>query len=202
MTLLFERINTYTFYSSWDRYYTYTLKISTIPYTCGYQYNTNNTSIFPHIYGLESCRKWLRSFFYVKNATDVDLINLPAFVLDPPTEQHNWGYKPNDNVAEFKEIRRIIKQLKKEGMSANDLVATFISRRVSPLQRRVHKICHMSGPLDPTRTSTYELNKAQIRRHVKAIARTQMTYDWEWGKEPHSWNNLPPIVSNPRSQPT
>ena len=37
MTLLFERINTYTFYSSWDRYYTYTLKISTIPYTCVYQ---------------------------------------------------------------------------------------------------------------------------------------------------------------------
>ena len=43
------------------------------------------TSNFPRIQGLESCRKWLRSFFYVKNSTDVDRINLPAFVLDPPT---------------------------------------------------------------------------------------------------------------------
>ena len=130
------------------------------------------------------------------------MINLPAFFLDPPTEQHNWGYKPNDKVAEVKEIRRIIKQLKKEGMSANDLVATFISRRVSPLQRRVHKICHMSGLLDPARTSTFALDKAQIRRHVKAIARTQMIDDWEWGKEPHSRSNLPPAVSNLRPQPT
>ena len=134
----------------------------------------------------------------MKNSTDVDLINLSVFVLDPPTEQHNWGYKPNDKVAEVKEIRRVIEQLKEEGMSADDLVATFISRRVSPLQRRVHKICHMSGPLDPTRTSTFELDKAQIQRHVKAIARTQMTKEWEWGKEPHSRNNLPPIVSNLR----
>ena len=38
-------------------------------------------SIFPRIYGLESCRKWQRSFFYVKNSTDVDLINLPDFVI-------------------------------------------------------------------------------------------------------------------------
>ena len=49
------------------------------------------TSIFPRIYGLESCRKWLRSFFYVKNWTNVDLINLPAFVVGPPTTQLNWG---------------------------------------------------------------------------------------------------------------
>ena len=40
-------------------------------------------SIFPRIYGLESCRKWQRSFFYVKNSTDVDLINLPDFVIGP-----------------------------------------------------------------------------------------------------------------------
>ena len=64
-------------------------------------------------------------------------------------------------------------------MTADDLLATFISRRVSPLQHRVHKICHMSGHLDPTRTSTVELDKAQIRKRVKAIARTRMTEEWE-----------------------
>ena len=80
-------------------------------------------------------------------------------------------------------------------MSADDLLATFISRRVLPLQRRVHKICHMSGPLDPTRVSTVELDKAQIRKRIKAIARTKMPEEWEWGKEPYNRNNLPPKVS-------
>ena len=120
------------------------------------------TSILPRIQGLESWRKWLRSFFYVKNSTDVDLINLPTFVVDPPTAQHNWGYNPKDKVSEVNDIHRVVEELKEAGMSANDLLATFISCRVSPLQRRVHQICHMSGSLDPTRTSTYELNKAQI----------------------------------------
>ena len=154
------------------------------------------SSIFPRINGLESCRKWQRSFFYVKNSTDVDLINLPDFVIGPPTAQLNWGYNPTDTVTEVNQIHRVVAQLGKEGMTADDLLATFISRRVSPLQRRVHKICHMSGPLDPTRTSTFELDKAKIRRRVKAIARTKMPEEWEWGKEPHSRSNLPPQVND------
>ena len=96
---------------------------------------------------------------------------------------------------EVNHIHQVVEQLKGDGMSADDLLATFISRRVSPLRRRVHKICHMSGPLDPTRISTVELDKAQIRRRIKAIARTRMTDEWEWGKEPHSRSNLPPKVS-------
>ena len=106
-------------------------------------------SAFPRIFGLESCRKWQRSFFYVKNTTEADLINLPSFAIGPPTAQLNWNYNPKDNVAEVNHIHQIVEQLKSEGMTADDLLATLISRRVLPLQRRVHKICHMSGPLDP-----------------------------------------------------
>ena len=84
----------------------------------------------------------------------------------------------------------------KAGLTSDDLLSTFISRRVSPLQDRVHKICHMSGQYDPTRISTHELNKAEIRRRVKAIARTLMTEEWEWGLEPHNRARLPEQVSN------
>ena len=132
----------------------------------------------------------------MKNSTKVDLINLPNFAIGPPTAQRNWGYNPTDKVLEVNHIHQVVEQLRGEGLTADDLLATFVSRRVSPLQRRVHKICHMSGPLDPTRTSTIELNKAQIRKRVKAIARTKMTEEWEWGKEPHSRSNRPPQVSN------
>ena len=107
----------------------------------------------------------------------------------PPTAQLNWGYKPNNNA-----IHQVIVELKKAGMMADDLLMTFVSRRVSPLQRRVHKIYHMSGPLDPTRMSTIELDKAQIQRRVKSIARTRM--------EPYSRNNIPPSVSNLNFYPT
>jgi hypothetical protein len=46
---------------------------------------------FFRVPGLESCRKWLRSFFYVRNSPDAkgDYINLPTYVSGPPIEKHN-----------------------------------------------------------------------------------------------------------------
>ena len=132
-------------------------------------------SDFFRIKGLESCRKWLRSWFYVKNTTGVDLINLPEFKIGPPTDEHNWRYSPGNKIAEVNAVQGLVPRLKEAGLTGEDLVTTFISRRVSPLQRRVHKICHMSGHLDPTRTSTFELTKAAIRLHVKAIATVRMS---------------------------
>ena len=41
-------------------------------------------SIFPRITGLESCRKWQRSFFYVKSPEEQDVLNLPEFNITPP----------------------------------------------------------------------------------------------------------------------
>jgi hypothetical protein len=45
-------------------------------------------SIFPRIQGLESVKKWQRSYFYVKNPEGkVDYINLPKFVIGPPARR-------------------------------------------------------------------------------------------------------------------
>jgi hypothetical protein len=46
-------------------------------------------SDFPKIELLQSCKKWQKSFFCVKNTTDVDLLNLPPFVDEPPLEMKN-----------------------------------------------------------------------------------------------------------------
>jgi hypothetical protein len=54
-------------------------------------------------------------------------------------------------------------------------MACFISRHVSPLERRSHKICQMSGAMDPTRHSTHELSPADILWRVKDICRTSQT---------------------------
>ena len=140
---------------------------------------------FFRVHGLESCRKWLRTFFYVKNSTKTDFINLPKYLPGPPLEKHNWDYSPGDSNAKTRQIYKFIKQLKQaRKLTPDDLVATFISCRVLPLQHRSHKICQMSGPLDPTRITTVELTNAEIRKKVKAIASTKMSVDWQWGMSP------------------
>ena len=60
----------------------------------------------------------------------------------------------------------------------------------------------MSGHLDPTRTSTFELTKEAIRWRVKAIATVRMSEKWTWGLEPYSRSNPPPAVSNVLFLPT
>lgn len=153
-------------------------------------------SIFPRITGLESCRKWQRTFFYVKSPEGQDVLNLPEFNIAPPTSELNWTYDPQDSIPEVQQIHQTLEGLLKRNFCADDLLRTFVMRRVNPLQYRVHKICHMSGLLDPTRVSTHDLTKAQVRRRVKAIAQTEMVDDWEWGVEPFKRSQLPPQVSS------
>jgi hypothetical protein len=98
--------------------------------------------------GLESCRKWQRTFFYVKNSGATDLINLPAYVAGEPSRA-NWLYNPKLSHKETNRIVDYIVELQKYDVTtADDIVRTFITRRAMPLQRRYHNICQMSGPLD------------------------------------------------------
>ena len=97
--------------------------------------------------GLASFKKWLRSWFYMKNSNSaVDLINLPDYRAGGPIEKHNWDYYPADPQGELKGYYDHILDLTKEGnLKPDDRVTTYIARRISPLQRRTHKICHYSG---------------------------------------------------------
>jgi hypothetical protein len=150
-------------------------------------------SDFPKIELLESCKKWQKSFFYVKNTTDEDLLNLPPFVDEPPTAMRNWTYNPKTTVGPVNALHRVKGELRDAGLTPQDIVACFISRRVSPLQRRSHKICQMSGPMDPTRHSTHELSPADILQRVKDICKSlQVTF--AWGLEPYSRDRPAPTV--------
>ena len=97
----------------------------------------------------------------------------------------------------FRSVQSVLEQyVAEKKLTPDDLLRTFVSRRVCPLQTRVHKICHMSGPLDPTRVSRSVLTKEQVKQRVKAIARSGMVDTWEWGVEPFERDRLPPNVSN------
>jgi hypothetical protein len=151
-------------------------------------------SDFPKIELLESCKKWQRTFFYVKNTIAKDLINPPAYVNVPLTEMKNWTFNPENMLSTVNALHQVMGELATVGLTPEDIITCFISRRVSLLQRRTHKICQMSEAMDPTRHSTHELSPAGILRRVKDICKTTQT-KFAWGLEPYSRARPPPVVS-------
>ncbi|KAK1561345.1 hypothetical protein QYE76_017930 [Lolium multiflorum] len=146
-------------------------------------------SLFPKIPTVDSVKNWQMSFFYVKNANPAfDWINLPEYNPAPPTTRLNWGHnaKSADPDAEVNLLWDFLGECVTGGrLSAEDLLCTYMERRVLPLQGRVHKIGHMSGRLDPTRTSKVALTKAQVAHRVNNITKANMPEAWEWGLPPY-----------------
>jgi hypothetical protein len=126
-------------------------------------------------------KKWQMSFFYVRNENPLfDRLNLPEYNPAPPVGRINWGHnaKSADPNAEVNLLWEFLVGCTTEGqLRAEDLLCTFASRRVLPLQARAHKIGHMSGRFDPTRTSRAELTKAQVARRVNFISVAKMPED-------------------------
>ncbi|KAK1601845.1 hypothetical protein QYE76_007543 [Lolium multiflorum] len=141
--------------------------------------------------GLESCRSWQGTFFYVRNNGAADLIDLPPFDPAPPTKT-NWSYNPKESHNETNRIIRFMKQrMKDTNICSDDIIRTFISRRVLPLKRRAHKMCEMYGPGDPTKITGLPLSKKDVVLKARQICQTSMPEDWEWGLRPLSSTNPP-----------
>nr|XP_051207449.1 formin-like protein 16 [Lolium perenne] len=85
-----------------------------------------------------------------------------------------------------------MEQLRKDtNICSDDIIRTFISRRVLPLQRRAHKISEMYSPRDPTKITGLPLSKEDIVLKARQIWQTDMPMDWEWGFLPLSSTNPP-----------
>ncbi|KAM0890878.1 hypothetical protein ACQ4PT_026770 [Festuca glaucescens] len=148
-------------------------------------------SPFYRFTGLESCRAWQETFFYVRNAGTSDFINLPAYLPGAPART-NWRFNPKEGHVETNRIIRFMKGLNDNtNISSDDIVRAFISRRVLPLQRRAHKIGQMSGRRDPTRITTFGLRKPDVVLKAKQICKTKMPPNWKWGLQPLSRKRPP-----------
>ena len=53
----------------------------------------------------------------------------------------------------------------------------------------------MSDRRDPSRMSTWEMPHAEVANMVNHIANCELAEDWQFGKEPYSRANPPPMVS-------
>jgi hypothetical protein len=77
----------------WWLIYFKTQTTGTIPVACGTaSFYARKTADFPGLKRKESCKKWQRSFFYVKNLKEgADYINLPPFDASGPGERDSWS---------------------------------------------------------------------------------------------------------------
>jgi hypothetical protein len=151
------------------------------------------TADFPSIKGKESYKKWQRSFFYVKNLKEgADHINLPPFDASGP-ERDSWSIPlPHPSPDMEKILQRISTMQTEGGLEPADLLLAFVVARVSPLQRRLHKMCFLGSARDPTRHSSKTLSALEVARKVNRIADVKLQASWTWGLEPHDRGN--PIV--------
>ncbi|KAK1595920.1 hypothetical protein QYE76_018159 [Lolium multiflorum] len=160
-------------------------------------------SLFPKIPTVDSVKNWQMTFFYVKNANPAfDRINLPEYDPAPPTTRLNWGHNPKsaDPDAEVNLLWDFLGECVQGGrLSAEDLLCTYMERRVIPLQARAHKIGLMSGRLDPTRTSRVALTKAQVAHRVNNVTKANLPEDWAWGLPPYD-RAAPPERIFPRQE--
>jgi hypothetical protein len=75
------------------------------------------------------------------------------------------------------------------GLEPTDLLLTFLVARVSPLQRRSHKMCFLGSARDPTRHSSKALSALEVARKANRIADVKLQASWTWGLEPHDRDN-------------
>ncbi|KAK1649290.1 hypothetical protein QYE76_067095 [Lolium multiflorum] len=119
----------------------------------------------------------------------ISLVCLLSIRRRPKT---NWGYNPKESHNETNRIIRFMRQkMKDTGICSDDIVRTFISRRVLPLKRRAHRMSEMYGPGDPTKITGHPLSKKDVVLKAKQICQTAMPFNWEWGLLPFSTTNPP-----------
>ena len=100
----------------------------------------------------DTVKDWQRTYFYVRNLkVGEDHIRLPAFQPVAPVRD-NWGVKKyGDQTDVDKMLERLEELFMKEGLTTRDVTLCWLYNRIAPLQARLHKICFLSGRLDPTR---------------------------------------------------
>jgi hypothetical protein len=87
-----------------------------------------------------------------------------------------------------------VAQLEQEGLLPTDLVAAWLHARVLPLQRRVHRMCDMSGPRDPTRLCTWRVRLEDLCSRVKAITSSALPDPFRFGLECLHRQQRPSVV--------
>jgi hypothetical protein len=86
-------------------------------------------------------------------------------------------------------LQRVTTLQTEGGLEPTDLLLAFLVARVSPLQRRLHKMCFLGSARDPARYSSKALSALEVARKANRIADVNLQASWMWGLEPHDRDN-------------
>ena len=133
--------------------------------------------VLPALKTPHSIKGWQRTYFYVRNKkSDEDRVGLLAFSF-APSSKANWDGKGRPGDKDVDMMVQCIEALMKEGLQPEDLTLTWLSHCVRLLQNRAHKMCFMSGRLDPTRLSMKNYSTSALDSWMWTITRGHVDED-------------------------
>jgi hypothetical protein len=74
-------------------------------------------------------------------------------------------------------------------LKLSNLLLAFLDARVSPLQRRSHKMCFLGSARDPTRHSSRALMAVEVAQKANRITEVKLPASWAWGLRPYDRSN-------------
>lgn len=123
---------------------------------------------------LASVRGWRERWFYISDQSSAgQRYGLAEFSDAPPCRRKSWSHDMTE--AEEQEADELLSKVellrlpKGRALTGVDIMATWLKRRVQPLQARVEPMWKYTGVADPMRVSAEELSADELRAHVKAL---------------------------------
>lgn len=118
----------------------------------------------------DSVKNWKNTWFYCKVGAEPGTRTLPPYSDVRLANSQGWNPRLTNVEKEqaLPPMREIV-SLKKNGLDAMDLIATFVTRRVQPLQARARGMWTYTGLTDNTRYSNVEMLQEEFEQRMRVI---------------------------------
>ena len=80
---------------------------------------------------------------------------------------------------------RVEAMVETERLTSRDIALSWMARCVLPLQKRSHKMCHLSTANDPTRTSRKDVPYQDLRNWASMISKFYIKANWAYSCPPY-----------------
>ena len=111
----------------------------------------------------------------------------------------NWGAKKyGDQTDVDKMLERLEELFTKEGLTTRDVTLCWLYNRITPLQAWLHKICFLSGRLDPTRLTWKRWKLESLNGWLRHVAKEKrVAENWKYSNAPYTRRKRAPQVRRP-----
>ena len=120
--------------------------------SCGLKLHDGKSKEYIQMFTRSSWPLWRKKWFYWETTPEDSL----TFAGKAAEKIASWDSTPQD-IGRIAPFIQAIEDLKAEGLTGWHVVKDFITRRISPLKKRVPPMWRYTGPKDPTRD--YETGK-------------------------------------------